>query len=68
MKITQYSKKTSCLVISTGDINFVFYDNTNENFYRFTTVFIKDKDNNLTPVNCYELNQVQQLNNGGFRR
>ena len=27
---------TSCLVTSTGDINFVFYDNVSNNFYRFT--------------------------------
>ena len=54
---------TSCLVTSTGDINFVFYDNLNDNFYRFTNVFVKDKDNNMTPVNCYGLNKSIQ-NNG----
>ena len=59
---------TSCLVTSTGDINFVFYDNLNDNFYRFTNVFVKDKDNNMTPVNCYGLNQSQQLNNGSTLR
>lgn len=59
---------TSCLVTSTGDINFVFYDNANENFYRFTNVFVKDKDNNLTPVNCYGLNQADQLSNVDIRR
>lgn len=59
---------TSCLVTSTGDINFVFYDNVNQNFYRFTNVVVKDKDNNLTPVNCYGLNQSEQLSNGGIRR
>ncbi len=59
---------TSCLVTSTGDINFVFYDNANQNFYRFTNVVVKDKDNNLTPVNCYGLNQSEQLSNGGIRR
>lgn len=73
MKITQYFKNrqvelTSCLVTSTGDINFVFYDNANENFYRFTNVFVKDKDNNLTPVNCYGLNQADQLSNVDIRR
>ena len=51
---------TSCLVTSTGDINFVFYDNQSNNFYRFTNVFVKDKDNNLKPVNCYGLNQEQE--------
>lgn len=59
---------TSCVVTSTGDINFVFYDNVNQNFYRFTNVVVKDKDNNYTSVNCYGLNQAQQLNNGGIRR
>ena len=59
---------TSCLVTSTGDINFVFYDNVNQNFYRFTNVVVRGKDNNFTPVNCYGLNQAQQLNNGGIRR
>lgn len=53
----------SCLVTSTGDINFVFYDNTSENFYRFTNVFVKRK-NGLTPVNCYGLNQTSSLNSG----
>ena len=59
---------TSCLVTSTGDINFVFYDNVNQNFYRFTNVVVRGKDNNFTPVKCYGLNQAQQLNNGGIRR
>lgn len=59
---------TSCLVTSTGDINFVFYDNANQNFYRFTNVVVKDKNNNLTPVNCYGLNQSEHLSNGGIRR
>ena len=59
---------TSCLVTSTGDINFVFYDNANQNFYRFTNVVVKDKDNNLTPVNCYGLNQSEQLSTGETRR
>lgn len=47
----------SCLVTSSGNINFVFYDNINNNFYRFTKVFVKDK--NRTPVNCYELKPNQ---------
>lgn len=59
---------TSCLVTSTGDINFVFYDNVNKNFYRFTNVVVRGKDNNFTPVNCYGLNQALQSNNGGIRR
>lgn len=59
---------TSCLVTSTGDINFVFYDNVNQNFYRFTNVVVKGKDNSYRPVNCYGLNQAEQLNNSGIRR
>ena len=59
---------TSCLVTSTGDINFVFYDNVNQNFYRFTNVFVKDANNNYTPVNCYGMNQSEQLSNGGITR
>ena len=54
---------TSCLVTSTGDINFVFYDNVSKNFYRFTNVFVKDMNNNYTPVNCYGINQREQVNN-----
>lgn len=52
-----------CLVTSTGDVNFVFYDNQSDNFYRFTNVFVKDKNNNLKPINCYGLNQSRQINN-----
>lgn len=59
---------TSCLVTSTGDINFVFYDNANQNFYRFTNVVVRGKDNNFIPVNCYGLNQSEQLNNSSIRR
>lgn len=57
---TKQAELTACLVTSTGDINFVFYDNTSDNFYRFTDVFVKNKDNNLTPVNCYGLNQRER--------
>lgn len=57
---TKQVELTSCLVTSTGDINFVFYDNQSNNFYRFTNVFVKDKSNNLKPVNCYGLNQEQE--------
>lgn len=59
---------TSCVVTITGDINFVFYDNVNQNFYRFTNVVVRDKNNNYKPVNCYGLNQAEQLNNSGIRR
>ena len=57
---TKQAELTACLVTSTGDINFVFYDNTSDNFYRFTDIFVKDKDNKLTPVNCYGLNQRER--------
>lgn len=57
---------TSCLVTSTGDINFVFYDNVSKNFYRFTNVFVKDMNNNYTPVNCYGMKQREQLNRGSM--
>lgn len=57
---TKQTELTACLVTSTGDINFVFYDNTSDNFYRFTDIFVKDKDNKLTPVNCYGLNQRER--------
>ena len=57
---TKQAELTACLVTSKGDINFVFYDNTSDNFYRFTDVFVKDKDNKLTPVNCYGLNQRER--------
>lgn len=59
---TKQAELIACLVTSTGDINFVFYDNTSDNFYRFTDVFVKDKDNNLTPVSCYGLNQRESAN------
>ena len=59
---------TGCLVTSTGDINFVFYDNVSNNFYRFTNVYVKDKNNNITPVNCYGLNQSQHFSNGDIHR
>ena len=57
---TKQAELTACLVTSKGDINFVFYDNTSDNFYRFTDIFVKDKDNKLTPVNCYGLNQRER--------
>lgn len=51
------------LVTSTGDVNFVFYDNLNQNFYRFTKVFVKGKDNKYMSINRYGLNQLQQEDN-----
>lgn len=52
-------ERISCLVTSTGDINFVFYDNANQNFYRFTNVVVKGKDNVCKLVNCYGLKQIE---------
>lgn len=57
---TKQSELVGCLVTSTGDINFVFYDNQSNNFYRFTNVYVKDENDNLKPINCYGLNQEQQ--------
>lgn len=54
---------TSCLVTPKGDINFAFYDNVSDNFYRFTNVYVKDNYNNYKPVNCYGLNQEKEYNN-----
>ena len=57
---------TSCLVTSTGDINFLFYDNISENFYRFTNVYAKS-ENGLRPVNCYNMNQEENYHRTGHR-
>lgn len=57
---------TSCLVTSTGDINFLFYDNISDNFYRFTNVYVR-KENGLRPVNCYNMNQEENYNRTGRR-
>lgn len=56
---TRQLERISCLVTSTGDINFVFYDNANQNFYRFTNVIVKGKDNVCKPVNCYGVKQIE---------
>ncbi len=55
---TRQAELMGCLVTSTGDINFVFYDNINKNFYRFTNVFIKNKNNDYIQINNYGLNQT----------
>ena len=57
---------TSCLVTSTGDINFLFYDNISDNFYRFTNVYVR-KENGLRPVNCYNMNQEENYHRTGRR-
>lgn len=57
---------TSCLVRSTGDINFLFYDNISDNFYRFTNVYVR-KENGLRPVNCYNMNQEENYRRTGRR-
>lgn len=50
-----------CVVTSTGNINFVFYDNKRQDFYRFTHVYVKDMYGNLRPVNAYGLNQRETV-------
>ena len=57
---------TSCLVTSTGDINFLFYDNISDNFYRFTNVYVR-KENGLRSVNCYNMNQEENYHRTGRR-
>ena len=59
---SKQAELTSCLVTPSGDINFVFYDNVNDNFFRFTNVYVKDMYNNVKPVNCYGMNQERQYN------
>lgn len=60
---SKQAELTSCLVTPKGDINFVFYDNVNDNFFRFTNVYVKDMYNNIRPVKCYGMNQERQYNN-----
>ena len=50
-----------CLVVPSGDINFVFYDNVNKNFYRITNVYVKNMDGSYSPVNTYGMNQEEQI-------
>ena len=50
---------TGCVVTPSGDINFIFYDNQVQNFYRFTYVYVRESNNTLTPVKCYGQNQGQ---------
>ena len=58
---------TGCLVTPSGDINFVFYDNQRNNFYRFTNLYKKNKEGKLIPINCYkqkkELQEMVSNNN-----
>lgn len=42
-----------CILTATGDLNFIFYDDKQENFYRFTNVYLKKQDNNIKRLNCY---------------
>ncbi len=48
-----------CLVTCTGDINFVFYDNFVDNFYRFTNVYVARENGGLNKINCYGLKQAE---------
>lgn len=50
-------ESTSCVIAPSGDINFLYYDNINENFYRFTNVHVQNKDNSYTKINCYKSGQ-----------
>lgn len=47
------AETVSCVVTPSGDINFVYYDRNVQNFYRFTNVYVLNKDNTYTPVPCY---------------
>ena len=51
-----------CVVTADEDINFVFYDNIKNNFYRFLDVFVLDKENNYSRVNCYGQSQAKRYN------
>ena len=37
-------------------------NNVNDNFFRFTNVYVKDMYNNVKPVKCYGMNQERQYN------
>lgn len=52
----------SCLIPSSKDMNFLFYDNHNQDFYRFLNVFVKDKDEHLTPISCYQTTKESNTN------
>ena len=51
----------SCLLTPNGDINFLFYDNVNQNFFRIPNVYVKEKGNNYRQVNSYGMNQEGQM-------
>lgn len=51
----------SCVVTLSGNINFLYYDNINQNFYRFNKVLVKNKDNTYTYVNCYDNKQQNTM-------
>lgn len=55
---TKKVEAISCVVAPSGDINFLYYDNVTNNFYRFTNVVVKSKDNKYTNVDCYGSGKV----------
>ena len=46
-----------CVVLDSGDVNFVVYDSRKNDFFRYTHAYIKDEVGTLTPVNTYGLKQ-----------
>lgn len=43
----------SCLVTPSKDINFLYYDDKTEDFYRFGKVLVKNNKNMYYRINCY---------------
>jgi len=43
----------SCVITPSKDINFLYYDNKSQNFYRFNKVLVKNKNNMYMRINCY---------------
>ena len=50
---TRKMKMISCIVTPSKDINFLYYDDKTENFYRFGKVLVKNKNNIYSRINCY---------------
>lgn len=43
----------SCVITPSKDINFLYYDNKTQKFYRFSKVLVKNKNNMYTRISCY---------------
>lgn len=54
----------SCLVTPSRDVNFLFYDNQYEKFYRFINVVVRNKNNVEIPVDCYGIKHSNNRING----